>query len=89
MATRAQRNQGNGDKYAAAPDIASNFLSSLVTAVTKAITNSIVNATVPVPVMPKTITYFSSIDMYDNYSFDMKTKERYYQWHLTTKIAEG
>ena len=44
---------------------------------------------VPVPVTPKTITYSSAIDPYNNESFETKTKEGKYRWHLTTKTDKG
>ena len=88
MATKAQINQGDRYKDAAAPSVASNFHRSLVTAVTKAMTTAIANATVPVPVIPNTITYSSVINLYDNESFETKTKEGNYRRHLTTKTAE-
>ena len=75
MATRAQRNQRNRDKDAAAPAIASNVFSILVTAVTEAIMTAITNKMVPVSVMTKTITYSYAIGPYKNDSFEMKTKE--------------
>ena len=85
MSTRAQRHQNDGDKDAAAPAIASNVL----TAVTKSMMTAIANATIPVATTPKTITYFSAIDPYDKKSFETKTKEGKYWWHLITKNAEG
>ena len=89
MASRSRRNQGNRDEDAAAPANATNVLRSLVMAVTQAMTTAISNTTVTVPVMPKTTTYSSDIDPYDNESFGTKTKEGKYRWHLNTKTAEG
>ena len=89
MSTRKQINQGDGDEYAAAPAIASDVLRSLVTAVTQAMTTAIANATVPVPVTPNTITYYSTIDPYGDKFSETKTKEGKYRWHLTTKTSKG
>ena len=75
LATRALSNKNDGNKDAAAKVIASNVLRSLVTAVTKAMKTAIANATVLVAVTPKTITYSSSIHLYDNKPFKIKTKE--------------
>ena len=86
MATRARRNQGDGYEDAEASAISSDVLRSLVTAVTQAMATAIANATVPVPVTPKTITYFSVIDLYNNESFHKK-KEGKYRWHLITKTS--
>ena len=74
MAKREQRNQGDGDKDAAAPAIDSDVLRSLVTFVTQAMTTAIANATLPVPVTPKTITYSPAIDPYGDELFETKTK---------------
>ena len=74
MANRERINQVNGDEDAATPAIAYNVLRSFVTSLTQAMTNDIANATVPIPVTPNTITYFSAIDPYDNESFETKTK---------------
>ena len=89
MVMRARRNQGNGGKDASATEIASNVLRRLITAVTQTTTTAIANATVPIPVTPKTITYFSAINPYNNKSFETKTKKGRYRWHLTTKTFEG
>ena len=89
MVTIPQRNQGDGDKYTAATAIASNVLRSLVTAVTKAMTTAIANAMVPVAATPNTITYSSSIYLYNNKPFEMKTKEGKCWWHLINKTAKG
>ena len=89
MATRARRNQGDEYEDAAAPAISSDVLRILVTAVTQAMTTAIINATVPVPVTPKTITYSSAIDLYNDESFKTNTKEWKFRWHLTTKTSKG
>ena len=73
-----RRNQGDRDKDAAALEISFNVIRSLVTAVTKAMKNFTANAMVPVSVTPKTITYFSAIDLYNNESLKTKTKEENY-----------
>ena len=87
MVTTTWRNQVNVDKDAAAPAIASDVLRSLVTAVTQAMTTATANAMVPVPVTPKTITYFSTIYQYNDESFGTKIKDGKNRWHLTTNIA--
>ena len=74
MAMMAQRNQNNGNKYAAAPAIASDVLRSLVKAVAKMMTTAIANAKVLVAATSKTIKYYSNIDPYDNKSFETKMK---------------
>ena len=89
MARRARRNQGDRDKDTSALAIDSDVLRSLVTAVTQAMMTAISNATVPVPVTPKTITYSSIIDPYDDESLETKKKEGKYRWHLNTKTVEG
>ena len=89
MATRARRNKFNGDKDATDLSITYNVLRSLVTDVTQVMATAISNVMVPVRVRPKTITYSSSVDLYDEDSFEMKTKEGKYRWHLTTKTSEG
>ena len=89
MAMRARINQGNRDKYAAAPVISSNILRILVTDVTQVMRTDISKATVPVPVNPKTITYSFVVDPCDNESFETKIKEGKYRWHFTTKKSEG
>ena len=52
-------------------------------------TTTITNAMIPVPVMPMTITYSSTVDLYDIKSFEKKTKKGKYWWHLTAKTEEG
>ena len=89
MTSRAQTNQGEGDEDVASPAISSDVFRILVTAVTQAMKTFIANATAPVPVTPKTITYSSTIDPYNNNSFETKTKEGKYRWLLTTKTSEG
>ena len=74
MTTKAQINQGDRYKDAAALSVASNVLRSLVMAVTKAMTTAIANATVPVPVILNTITYSSVINPYNNELFETKKK---------------
>ena len=64
MVVKSQINQDDGDKDASAPAIAYDFLRSLITAATQDMTTAIVNATVPVPVIPNTITDSSAIDLY-------------------------
>ena len=88
METRTRINKGDGDEDAAALAIASDVLRSLVTAITQAMTIAIANAMVPVPVTPKFITYYSTINPYDNAFFGMNMKEGNYRWNLTNKTAK-
>ena len=89
MATRSQRNKGDRDEDVAAPAINSDVLSSFVTAVTQAMMTAIANTMVPLPVTPKTITYSSVIDLYNNESLQTKKKEGKYMWNLTTDSSKG
>ena len=50
--------------------------------------NTIANAMVALPVTPKTITYSSVIDLYNNKSLGTKKKEGKYMWNLTTDTSE-
>ena len=83
-----RKNEGDGDEDAAAPSIASDVLRSLIMVVTEAMTTAIANTTVPVPVTSKNITYYFATKPYDDKSFETKTKEGNYRWHLTTKTAK-
>ena len=79
----------NYDKDVADPAISYDVLRILTTAVTKAITTAITNEMVPVAATPNNITYSSVINLPNNESFETKTKEGNYQWHLITKTSEG
>ena len=66
MAMTAQRQKNYGNKYVVAPSIASDFIMSLVMAVNKAMMTTIANAIIPVAATPKTVTYSSVIDPYND-----------------------
>ena len=52
-------------------------------------TTAIANTTVPSPFTPKTINYSSTINPFNDESFETNMKEGKYRWHLTTKTAKG